>query len=51
MLKDDVIDITLSVLSDGAITSDNVSYEGEPGNPAQGHQPLESAFPYLALPN
>ena len=51
MLKDDVIDITLSVLSDGAITTDNVSYEGTPGNPAQGHQPLESTFPYLALPN
>jgi hypothetical protein len=51
MLKDDVIDITLSVLSDGAITSDNVSYEGTPGNSAQGHQPLEPAFPYLALPN
>ncbi|MEM7063065.1 MAG: DUF4331 domain-containing protein [Cyanobacteria bacterium P01_B01_bin.77] len=51
MLKDDVIDITLSVLSDGAVTTDNVSYEGTPGNPAQGHQPLESAFPYLALPN
>lgn len=51
MLKDDVIDITLSVLSDGAVTTDNVSYEGTPGNPAQGHQPLEAAFPYLALPN
>lgn len=51
MLKDDVIDITLSVLSDGAVTTDNVSYEGAPGNPAQGHQPLEPAFPYLALPN
>ena len=51
LLKDDVIDITLSVLSNGAITTDNVSYEGTPGNPAQGHQPLESAFPYLALPN
>lgn len=51
MLKDDVIDITLSVLSDGAITTDNVSYEGTPGNPSQGHQPLESAFPYLAMPN
>ena len=51
MLKDDVIDITLSVLSDGAVTTDNVSYEGTPGNPAQGHQPLETAFPYLALPN
>ncbi len=51
MLKDDVIDITLSVLSNGAITTDNVSYEGTPGNPAQGHQPLEPTFPYLALPN
>ena len=51
MLKDDVIDITLSVLSDGAVTTDNVSYEGTPGNPAQGHHPLETAFPYLALPN
>ncbi|MBX2863797.1 MAG: DUF4331 domain-containing protein [Leptolyngbyaceae cyanobacterium MAG.088] len=51
MLKDDVIDITLSVLSDGAITTDNVSYEGTPGNPSQGHQPLEPAFPYLAMPN
>lgn len=51
MLKDDVVDITLSVLSNGAVTTDNVSYEGTPGNPAQGHQPLETAFPYLALPN
>ena len=51
LLKDDVIDITLSVLSNGAITTDNVSYEGTPGNPAQGHQPLEPEFPYLALPN
>ena len=51
MLKDDVIDITLSVLSDGVVTTDNVSYEGTPGNPAQGHQPLEPTFPYLALPN
>ncbi|MEA5463836.1 DUF4331 domain-containing protein [Leptothoe sp. PORK10 BA2] len=51
MLKDDVIDITLSVLSNGVITSDNVSYDGTPGNPAQGHRPLQPAFPYLALPN
>ena len=51
MLKDDVVDITLNVLSNGAVTTDNVSYEGTPGNPAQGHQPLEPAFPYLALPN
>ncbi len=51
LLKDDVVDITLSVLTNGAITSDNVSYEGTPGNPAQGHQPLISDFPYLAPAN
>lgn len=51
LLADDTIDITLSVLSNGAITSDNVSYGGTPGNAAQGHKPLESQFPYLALPN
>lgn len=51
LLKDDVIDITLSVLSNGAIKSDNVSYEGTPGNPAQGHQPLVTSFPYLAPAN
>jgi hypothetical protein len=51
MLLDDTIDITLSVLTNGAVKSDNVSYEGTPGNPAQGHRPLESAFPYLASPN
>ncbi len=51
LLKDDVIDITLSVLTNGAITSDNVSYEGTSGNPAQGHDPLISDFPYLAPAN
>ena len=51
LLKDDVIDITLSVLTNGAITSDNASYDGTPGNPAQGHNPLVTTFPYLALPN
>lgn len=51
MLKDDTIDITLSVLTNGAVTSDNVSYEGNGSNPAQGHKPLEPNFPYLALPN
>lgn len=50
-LKDDVIDTTLTVLTNGAVTTDNVSYEGNPGNPAQGHKPLVSQFPYLALPN
>lgn len=49
LLKDDVVDITLSVVTNGAIASDNVSYEGS--NPAQGHHPLVPSFPYLALPN
>lgn len=47
---DDVIDITLGALV-GSPVSDNVSYNGTPGNPAQGHKPLEPTFPYLALPN
>jgi Domain of unknown function (DUF4331) len=51
MIKDDVIDTTLSVLTNGAIKTDNVSYEGTPGNPAQGHKALVPNFPYLALPN
>jgi hypothetical protein len=51
LIEDDVIDITLSVLTNGAITSDNVSYEGTPGNPAQGHDPLATSFPYLAPAN
>ncbi|MBM0741990.1 DUF4331 domain-containing protein [Phormidium sp. CLA17] len=51
LIKDDVFDITIGVLTNGAITTDNVSYEGAPGNPAQGHQPLVPTFPYLALPN
>lgn len=50
-LMDDVIDITLTVLTNSAVTTDNVSYAGTPGNPAQGHQPLVPQFPYLALPN
>lgn len=51
LLEDDVIDITLSVLSNGAVSTDNVSYVGATSNPAQGHKKLESNFPYLALPN
>ena len=51
LFKDDTVDTVLSVLTNGAVTSDNVSYEGSPGNPAQGHKPLEKSFPYLALPN
>ncbi|MBW4493880.1 MAG: DUF4331 domain-containing protein [Oscillatoria princeps RMCB-10] len=50
MIKDDVIDITLGVLV-GSPVSDNVSYDGAAGNPAQGHRPLEANFPYLPAPN
>jgi hypothetical protein len=50
-LLDDVVDVSLSVLTQGAVTSDNVSYTGTSGNPAQGHQPLSATFPYLAPPN
>jgi hypothetical protein len=51
LFKDDTVDTVLSVLTNGAVTSDNVSYEGAAGNPAQGHKPLERSFPYLAVPN
>jgi Domain of unknown function (DUF4331) len=51
LFKDDTIDTVLTVLTNGAVKSDNVSYEGTPGNPAQGHRPLLTSFPYLALPN
>jgi hypothetical protein len=51
LLLDDTIDQTLSVLSNGAVPSDNVSYNGTGSNPAQGHQPLAPQFPYLAVPN
>ncbi len=50
LLLDNVIDQTLTVLT-GAPTTENVTYVGVPGNPSQGHQPLVSDFPYLALPN
>ena len=51
LLLDDTIDQTLTVLTNGQVRTDNVSYAGTPGNPAQGHQPLVPQFPYLALPN
>jgi hypothetical protein len=59
-LEDDVIDITLSVLTNGGVTTDNVGYSGAGGNAAQpGHKllsgqgaPLGAAtFPFLAAPN
>lgn len=50
-LTDDVIDITLQVVTNNPAATDNVSYNGTPGNPGQGHDPLVPNFPYLALPN
>ncbi len=58
-LEDDVIDITLTVLTGGAITTDNVDYPNPGANPAQGHNllngqgvPLGAAtFPFLAPAN
>ena len=51
LITDDVIDITLSVLTNGGFTTDNVSYLGA-AQPAQpGHQAVLAGFPYLALPN
>ncbi len=50
LIKDDVIDITLSVLSNGAVTTDNVSYDGPNANGTK-HKPLLTEFPYLADAN
>jgi Domain of unknown function (DUF4331) len=50
MVKDDVIDITLGVLSNGAVTGDNVSYDG-PNAGGTAHKPLLNEFPYLADAN
>jgi hypothetical protein len=49
-ITDDVIDITLSVVTNGAIKSDNVSYAG-PNAGGTSHKPLLESFPYLADPN
>ena len=59
-LTDDVVDITLSVLTDGAVTSDGVPYYRPAGNSntAIGHNFLNgqttefgpATFPYLAPP-
>ncbi|OUC15230.1 MAG: hypothetical protein B0A82_07710 [Alkalinema sp. CACIAM 70d] len=51
LLMDDVVDQTLAVLTGSPNATDNVSYTGNGSNPAQGHRPLVSNFPYLALPN
>ncbi len=49
-ITDDVIDITLTVLTNGAITTDHVSYTG-PNRGGSRHKSLLSRFPYLAAPN
>lgn len=51
-LTDDVIDITYIVLLDatGAV-NDHVNYAANTNNPATGHQPLITTFPYLAPAN
>lgn len=50
MIKDDVIDVTLSVLSNGAVKGDNVSYDG-PNAAGTKHKPVLGDFPYLPEPN
>lgn len=50
LIRDDVVDITLSVLSNGAVTSDNVSYDG-PNLGGKGHKPVLGSFPYVPEPN
>lgn len=63
-LTDDVIDIALTVLTDGAVTTDNVPYYrpaagAGSANPSIGHKLLQgqaapfgpAQFPYLAPPN
>lgn len=49
-IADNVIHVTLSVVTNGAVTTDNVSYAG-PNGGGTAHKPLLSAFPYLAEPN
>jgi Domain of unknown function (DUF4331) len=51
LFKDDTVDTILQVVTGSADATDNVSYEGTPGNVAQGHQPLSTSFPYLAPAN
>jgi hypothetical protein len=50
MLMDDVIDVTLTVVTNGGIKSDGVSYAG-PNAGGTAHKALLDAFPYLADPN
>ncbi len=49
-VTDEVIHITLSVVTNGAIATDNVSYAG-PNGGGTAHKPLLNSFPYLSDPN
>ena len=49
-IMDEVIHITLSVVTNGAVATDNVSYAG-PNGGGTAHKPLRDVFPYLADPN
>jgi len=49
-ITDDVIDVTLTVVTNGGIKADNGSYAG-PNAGGTGHKPLLDLFPYLADPN
>lgn len=54
MIKDDVIDITLSVVVFGSnqlLEHDNVGYDANPPINETGHRPLLPTFPYLPAPN
>lgn len=49
-ITDDVIDITLQVVTNGGIKGDNVSYAG-PNAAGTAHKALLDTFPYLAEPH
>ena len=49
-ITDDVIHITLSVVTNGAVKTDNVTYAG-PNGGGTAHKPLLTSFPYLSDPN
>ena len=49
-ITDDVIHVTLAVVTNGAVKTDNVSYAG-PNGGGTTHKALLPSFPYLAEPN
>ncbi len=49
-ITDEVIHVTLSVVTNGAVKTDNVTYTG-PNGGGTAHKPLLNVFPYLADPN